>query len=470
MLNVSDKYLELVQSRIRPKCTPKITVSGIDNVGNQTTLIWTDSNIKNFRYQRATDVLSREMPYMELEWTEIYEGDLNEVAFPEKYKNIVKFMPVDIEFNQNLTMFGSWQEHYGNTWKKLSKLKWRDLLKPKSEIIRFPRLFLEGTPTINGKTITWKAKDLLYFINMSVSIVHMPTRYGNVPYMNFFINILNKAAENWRSAIYIWEALEASIANLQATQEEVGELFPDSDSFIVNTDFKSCILQLASARDYWFQYKLDGSFDLEKTGILTQLRPGQQKSQSIMYENPRITQGLVASLYDYNIYRAEPDSSGDYEVEPSGVAEDGMRYIFVFRGAGVVSDLKPENAGRNVYSTYFEAEAYGADPLIVTPIIPVATNIKKDLGQIGETYIEDNQVKTYDTREEFISNYFKKGNLDIEYTSLPDLSMEPADAPVIRLGIGNGIKKQFIVSSIQLEYDGSYKQKVKAHECEVGVG
>jgi hypothetical protein len=108
--------------------------------------------------------------------------------------------------------------------------------------------------------------------------------------------------------------------------------------------------------------------------------------------------------------------------------------------------------------------------LIVTPIIPVASKIKRDLGQIGETYIEDNQVKTYDSRMSFISEYFKKGNLDIEYTSLPDLSMEPTDAPIIQLGIGNGIKKQFIISSIQLEYDGSYKQKVKAHECEVGVG
>ena len=77
MIQVSDAYKELVKSNIRPKCEPIIKVSGVDNTGKEIELIWNAKNIKDLKYKRAIDPVGRELPYMELTWTEIYTGKLN---------------------------------------------------------------------------------------------------------------------------------------------------------------------------------------------------------------------------------------------------------------------------------------------------------------------------------------------------------------------------------------------------------
>ena len=45
MISVSQKFLELMQSNIRPKIEPTITVKGQDGEGNQCVLTWKTRNI-----------------------------------------------------------------------------------------------------------------------------------------------------------------------------------------------------------------------------------------------------------------------------------------------------------------------------------------------------------------------------------------------------------------------------------------
>ena len=84
MLSVSQKFLELMKSNIRPKIEPTITVMGQDSNGSPVVLSWKPSNIQSMTYKRGIDPVGRTLPYMELTWTEIYYGKLNAENYPEK--------------------------------------------------------------------------------------------------------------------------------------------------------------------------------------------------------------------------------------------------------------------------------------------------------------------------------------------------------------------------------------------------
>jgi hypothetical protein len=122
MLQVSDAYKELVKSNIRPKCEPIIKVSGNDNNGNDIELIWRAKDIKDLTYKRSIDPIGRELPYMELTWTEIYSGKFDEENYPEKYNNIASYMGVDLSFTQNLNFYNTWKTLFdsGKTWGEIS--------------------------------------------------------------------------------------------------------------------------------------------------------------------------------------------------------------------------------------------------------------------------------------------------------------------------------------------------------------
>ena len=121
MISVSQKFLELMQSNIRPKIEPTITVKGQDSEGNQVVLTWTPSNIQDMKYKREIDPVGRTLRYMELTWTERYYGKLNAENYPEKYNNIVKYMAVELSFEQSLGFFNTWKDLFsaGYTWKSI---------------------------------------------------------------------------------------------------------------------------------------------------------------------------------------------------------------------------------------------------------------------------------------------------------------------------------------------------------------
>ena len=167
MITVSDAYKELVKSNTRPKCEPIIKVSGIDNTGKEIELIWNANNIKDLTYKRSIDPVGRELPYMELTWKEIYTGKLNAENYPEKYNNIIQYMQVELFFVQDLGFYNTWKTLFsgGITWKDLFNGSWKQLKNQVTkETIAMPKLFLSAKPTISGQTITWVARDLLYFL------------------------------------------------------------------------------------------------------------------------------------------------------------------------------------------------------------------------------------------------------------------------------------------------------------------
>ena len=477
MIEVSDEYLNLAQKRIRPKCESMITVTGVDNTGKETTLIWNSKDIKSFKYKRGVDPIGRELPYMELTWTEIYTGSFNKVAYPEKYENVVKYMAVEIAFEQDLSFYRTWKELFesATTWKELLEkaATWKELKKPSKYRIVCPKLFLTAKPEIKGQTITWTAKDLLFFLDSTVSVAYLPTRYGSHPYLDFIVSELEDIKTNWINSPNIYEAINATKINLEKTQEIIGDSLGDTESLVSSDTFKNFVLNMATAGSYFFKYELDGSFNFLRTYSISQGSPLHNIPSDIMFKRPTLTQGVNISTYEYNIYSYDIEESQNYEQEPYGYDDELGYYLFKFKRPGEVLDRY--NPNRDYARTFFEAYAEGADPLVVTPFVASASKQKHNTGYIGESFIEDNptKVSARKSREEFLLEYFKETSLDIECECLPNLSIEPCDAPYIETGLGTGEAKdrrQFVVVSTEINYNGSYKEKIKAHELSVGSG
>ena len=206
MIQVSNAYKELVESNIRPKCEPIINVSGTDNTGKEVKITWNSKDIKDLTLKRAADPIGRELPFMELTWTEIYTGKLNATSYPEKYNNIVSYMKVELSFVQDLGYYNIWQSlvNDGKTWKDLfsQNVTWRQLKKTiPQETIKIPTMFLSAKPTIKGQTITWVAKDLLSFLENSVSKV-MLTGASGATFPHFIANIIDANEYNYNEDFY----------------------------------------------------------------------------------------------------------------------------------------------------------------------------------------------------------------------------------------------------------------------------
>ena len=54
-MSFSDKFLEIMKSNIRPKCEPKITVTGTAADGTTKTIEWNAKDIKSLSFHRSID-------------------------------------------------------------------------------------------------------------------------------------------------------------------------------------------------------------------------------------------------------------------------------------------------------------------------------------------------------------------------------------------------------------------------------
>lgn len=251
MISVSQKFLELMQSNIRPKIEPTITVKGQDSEGNQVVLTWKPSNIQNMTYKRGIDPVGRTLPYMELTWTEIYYGKLNAENYPEKYNNIVKYMSVELSFEQSLGYFSTWKDLYsaGYTWKNvLEQFKtWKGVKRGVTkETVKLPTMFLVAKPTIQGQTITWTARDLFYFLNQT----YAKSFAENINYRNPIRWFLLDERGNFRNSNEIFEAIT------ETQSRAISDVDGNLDKIIVfDGSTKNLLMNYASIRNYYWDFE-----------------------------------------------------------------------------------------------------------------------------------------------------------------------------------------------------------------------
>lgn len=499
MIQVSDAYKELVKSNIRPKCEPTIVVSGVDENGDDVRIEWRAKDIKDLTYRRGIDPVGRELPYMELTWTEIYKGKLNAQSYPEKYNNIMKHMKVELSFTQNLSMFNTWKNVKNLAWKKLKDLTWKQIKNEVvAETVQMPTMYLEAQPTIYGQTIKWTARDLLYFLTETQTKGFGADIYNDISTAPDIYNVLIYFILNARSGFldspYIFNALTdmATALGQQVNQPNVGykivewTIFSDTTKNIL----KNLLAVYSMYWDFAGDFALPQSFEINQQKKLDYI---YNFNGNVMWNYPKVTIGNTISLYSFKNYKAVEATDENYELEPSEEVPIFREYaagnkplkIFYFRGLGVAYDQYGSlisNRNGNIDRCY----SFAYDKIYVNPIywneynntinsVP-DWNIYADTA--GIVFEENNPANVYNAtnpigsgnikgRFRFLLNFFKKGYTTLEFEGLPNISLEPSDVINVETNLyenDSRITKSAIITNLEYKYSGTLKTKINAHE------
>lgn len=462
MISVSEAYNRITEGNIRPKCEPKITISGYNDLGESITFVWNPKDIKELTYKRGIDPIGRELPYMELTWTEIYSGKLDKELFPEKYNNTGKYMKVNLEFTQNLSFFGTWKSLTVNYWKDILSMSWKDVKNNiQKETIKFPTLFLTARPTYKNQTITWKAVDVLSFFeeNQQKGFV------ADAPFLNPIKYLLINETGNFSKPADIVECIENSNANIEADDtDKIGY------DIIFNGETKRTITEYLQLRNLYLDFEQDGTFSIKnlsgkiQNGVFTRKNlwqfPEVQKNPNVesyifksysLVKNPDKAYTKTPVLYKQfrgkNIYKVEYDGYG----EP---------YVIGGNGGGFALSLT------------YNLSANESD-VSITPISWQSSDNTLSGDKKGEILSEDISMNPYDSnspkmidRLNYLKSYFDDSNT-VSFSCLSNLSVTTGDTCNVETNLYNNgdiIKKNCLVVAMELKYNGTIKQSIVAHE------
>lgn len=414
MINVTEDYNELIINSIRPKCEPQIKVSGKDASGEKTEYIWNPRNILGFSYKRKADPLGREIPSIELTWTEIYIGKLTEETYPEKYNNILQYMAVDLSFFQTLNSKYSWSEYYSPSinWGDVNKKgTWGDILSKTIEI-KTPRLFLEAKPSFKNNTITWKARDFLYFLSEEISVkteVFEPPLFFD----DIETSILKRSQDLWQFSEELNNEISATASKLSSFSRE-NNILLKKPLFLQGAAKNIFINHWQSINIFW-DFDYEGGVKLQSIAELNTLSSILNIPCKIMYNYPEIQKSPNVSQFSSRVY----------------------------------------NYSENDTKSYLES----------------ITKTQK-----GETYNEDNKLNVYSfgddegylrERSIIVPNYFENSS-SIVFTSLPILHLETGDVIKAQTNLydnfGQRTYKKGVIVDLAISYNGAYRQTFIIHE------
>ena len=472
MIPVSDNYVNLIKSNIRPKCEPIITVSGVGGNGENIKVVWRANNIKDLTFKRGIDPIGRELPYMELTWTEIYTGTLNKDAYPEKYNNIMQYMLVELEFVQDFygENLGFWQKvkKYW-TWKNLCIKNWEQVKKGNSqETIKMPKMFLVARPVIKDNTITWTARDLLYFFNSSQT---RGIGIGDVSVNASFYVFLGTTILNERGAYLGSVPILNGIKNtaLPLTQNE--EYF-FNQRMAINGTTKDILLNALKYKSLYMNFS-DDIIKFEQDYIPTEYHI----QSNVMYDYPKITNSTDVSQYQFtrHVWQKSEEAKLAQPIEMQRMGVDFIKWFY--DGYGVVDESVERRqfwADAN-YAVQLKSSIQGEVlPLEYYPLEDIETEEFIQITNVGEAFVENNPLWSFDrnseevyARTEKIKNYFSSKCASLEFTSLPNLSIAPNDVITVDTNLydnGEKIAKQGVVTEISIAYNGALKETFKVHE------
>lgn len=478
MIEVSDAYKELVKSNIRPKCEPVIKVSGLDDNGNEVELIWQAKNIKDMTFKRGIDPVGRELPYLELTWTEIYTGEFNETNYPEKYNNIAKYMEVELSFVQDLSFYNTWKTIFnsGTTWRDLLSKTWKQVKnKVSQEIITMPKMFLSARPTISGQTITWVAKDLLSFANEKQ--IYEFKGGENVTLKNvisYFILNMRGVFLNSQNLFNAYTNTATNLLNQNNIQDVIDK------RIICDGSSNNIILNLASIYNYYWDFKND-------ILILNKFNPSSVDfafSKKILFSYPKIENSTSISSYCFKHRIVETDATSAYYRKPSQITSYGnnvylIRYFLDGYGEAYQdSDNLSERLNIGDINIARLPGVFQNPNNVNIYVIPIKNNVYENIiniDNIGEMFYEDNPINPYDAesnvaqnRKDFLNEYFSNYSTSISFESLANVSIETGDIIEVDTNLydenGRQINKKAMIISMELNYNGSLRQKIKAHE------
>lgn len=481
-MSFSDKLLEIMKSNIRPKCEPKITVTGTAADGTTKTIEWNAKDIKSLSFHRSIDPVGRNLPIMELSWTEIYYGKFNAQNFPIKYNNIAKYMTVNLEFHQFLGFYQTWKTLKSMTWKQVKALTWKQVKNEVAfETVKMPMMFLSATPEISGHTIKWTAKDALSFLtenqikefgaslSLGGSGLKIP-RYNPIVYL--LINA--RAAFNHSKELFDYYTRTINYFNgLEKTNLlPTGIIFDGATNSEIMNYLSPLDEYLDFDEDKIIKKEFDGSRNITTTDVNIPLK--------LQYGNPTCEPCTPMSAYSYKQYRITA-TNGTETVSPStselfGTVSGKTAYKneYYFKGYGQIlgSDIgyKYWEINRAISLEETQTATLEYNPLEYNPI-DYTINIGNTS---GESYNEDNHLNVYgetknSSRGYNLANWFSGNNHVIKNQTPAMFNWEIGEwAKVETLLWDDTTNKNYIAFSrlleYTIEYNGAIRQTNIGHE------
>ena len=483
MISVSDKFLEIVNSNVRPPIKPTITVSGTDVNNNEVSLTWKSNNIIDMSYKRGIDPTGQTLPYMELTWKEFYFGKLNAQNYPEKYNNVVKYMKVDLSFTQEITKLNTWGDFKNTLWSVLGKSTWGEIFKTdNSETVYFPTMFLVARPVIEGHTITWTARDLLYFLNENVSHCF----HSNIPWKNHLRWLLLNEIGNFSRNFDIVDGL--LLSNNDIENSTLTSLNRDAVAMVAfEGNTKNLLKNFALVQNFYLDFS--GNKIVPKD-FITLVRssskiPVFKFAKKIMREYPKLIRNTDISSFSIKRYYVQEKPDEQYQLEPAEILTyedaDGSSFDYgkyIYKGWGK-STAQSSQMGGFISKDAWSKVADGADNAItVTPVEIngiIETWDNTDKKTTGETYVEDNPLNYLGYAETAsvskklcLNSWHSSDKYSIELNSLSNVALEMGDLVEVETNLydnsGKFLTKRAVIIGIEMTYNGTLKQKTLLHE------
>lgn len=528
MISVSENFKNIVNSNVRPPIKPTITVSGTDVNGNNISLTWKSNNIIDMSYKRGIDPTGQTLPYMELTWKEFYFGKLNAQNYPEKYNNVAKYMKVDLWFEQDLlnintwgdvlngisydedtgTAKSTWNDFSSNTWNELTGTwdnpagstlsvvsgeihnwgeytpkTWGEVFKNQNKIkIKFPTLFLVARPVIEGHTITWSARDLLYFLNENVAHCF----HSGIQWKNHLRWLLLNEIGNFSRNFDVVDGLRSS--NNDIKNSTLTSLNRDAVGMVVfEGNTKNLLKNFALVQNFYLDFSGNKIIPKDFLALVrsSTKTPVFKFTKKIMREQPKLTQNTDISSFSIKRSYVQEKTDEQYQLEPAEVLtyEDTNGNSFdygkyIYKGWGK-STAQSSQMGGFISKDAWSKVTDGADnaitvtPVEINDIIETWDNTDKKTA--GEIYVEDNPLNYLGYAEP--ASVQKKLSLNLwhssdkysfELNSLSNVALEMGDLVEVETNLydnsGNFLTKRAVIVGIEMTYNGTLKQKTLLHE------
>lgn len=480
-MSFSDKFLEIMKSNIRPKCEPKIIVTGTAADGTTKTIEWNAKDIKSLSFHRSIDPVGRNLPIMELSWTEVYYGKLNEQNFPIKYNNIAKYMTVNLEFHQFLGFYQTWKMLKSMNWKQVKSLTWK---KVKNEVafetVKMPMMFLSATPEISGHTIKWTAKDALSFLTENQvkefgASISLGGSGLSIPRYNPIVYLLINARAAFNHSKELFDYYTRTINYFDSLDKT--NLLPTGIIFdgATNSEIMNYLSPLNEYLDFETDKIVKKTFEGARTTTTDVNIP-----LKLQYGSPICEPCVPMSAYAYKQYRITA-TNGTETVSPSSSelfgtinGKTAYKNEYYFKGYGQIlgydTGFTYGEINRAISLEETQTATLDYNPLEYNPI-NYTMNISDN---IGENYIEDNHLNVYgqtenSTRAYNLANWFNETNHIIKNQTPAIFNWEIGGWACVETQLWDDrTDKHYVAFSrlleYNIEYNGAIRQSNIAHE------
>jgi hypothetical protein len=455
-----------MNSGIRPKCEPTITVEGQTENGEEVFFLWRSRDIQDFTFKSTIDPIGRNLPTLELTWTEIYTGKLTEQNMAEKYDKVMPCMRVKLSFEQNLNWFNSWRDIYSKKWSDLLNTTWQEVYKGRQkETVVLQDLFLVARPEINGQTITWKARDLLYFLNDTQEIGFK----SGIPYTRPNSLFLLNERGNFRKSPNI-------ISSLEKTAEFFEQRIVEGNtetSMIYSGKTKDILKNNELLRDKYLMFKNNIIISSYSQDLFSKPAVFDVPSK-VLKKYPQIIKNNNISSYSFTQHLNVLDHNEAYTMTPSTtISSMGVTLNrFIFKDWGVASAVEGDLGGF-VIDTISKYTDTNAETINVVPVKTMSIEKYVSLNNDGEVFSENNPLNVYDEyfmalrHTKILNSYFNRNVYTLEFESLPFFHLQTGDVinvPTNLFSNNQNIQKKGVIVGQEINYNGGFSAKTTLHE------